>query len=328
MERPKPRVKPVERDVTGEIVYLDRMRQFGIDPQVYPGDLPDMAIDVYEIAADMYKSQGARPPIMDEYDKHDMEVPELGASCASLAEVLLTHKRPNSLSSFENFIVAMPPAEVLEALQKMRAGEVLAPDNEQLALSPSGGHYSAADVIKKDAKLTSVGVRAYGWSDGSKYLFTDEPGEQLQGSGNRLSYPSNEESHSYKLEVSFSYQHPKAGYFNERVILSVGQRGTTQISSQVWVAAYADMGYEGHGEKDLKDATEDDIAAFADLIAEMVGDEPEAVWQHNDRKIREYISTVPSEVAREYLLEWVDNKSSLAVYQELARDPTERPATC
>ncbi len=62
MERPRVINEPKHRKITGEIVYLDEARRRNETPKDYL-DLSDMAIQMYETAADMY-TNGQRPDIM------------------------------------------------------------------------------------------------------------------------------------------------------------------------------------------------------------------------------------------------------------------------
>lgn len=316
MERPKGRVEKIDRKLTDEIVYLDEMRRYDGSPQKYPEDVSDMAIQLFQTEADMMQNQGIRPEIMDLYEQYDNEESELNQSCAALAEELLKLKDPGSELTFEDFVVDTPAVEVLDELRKTRAGGVLAADDKQLAIPSNGEYYPILDIKKQDAKLTGVGVRAWGWSD-RKYIFTNDPGEPYQYPRDCLVYPGDEKSHSYELDITFSYDHPDAGYFNEKVSLTIGSRGNLQIGSDVWASVYAETGYEGHGGKSLKDASDEDVAAFADLIAKVVGDEPETVRHYNDRKLRAYIDKVANGESRDYLLEWLDNSHAAQVKYDL-----------
>lgn len=316
MERPKGEVEPRVRAVTGEVMYLDEARRLGSDPKQWPDDLSDMAIQLYEEEAAIANDRDWRPPILDEYESYDREIDELSASCAALAEELLKLKEPDSQWTFETFVIEEAPQEVLEKLKQTRVGEVLAGDDEQLAIPSNGEYYPVLDIKKQDMKLAGVSLRVFGWSD-RKYIFTNKPGEQYQYPQNCLVYPSDEKSKWYSLELTFAYDHPEAGAVNEEVQLSIGQRGDLSIHRQIWASPYAETGYEGHLGKGLEDTTDEDIAAFADLVAEIVGDEPEAVWHRNERVLAAYIDTVPSETARKYLGEWLTNMHASQILGDL-----------
>lgn len=315
MERPKQRVESVKREVTGEILYLDSARKHGDRPKEYPDDVSKIAVDLYENRARLMRAQGARPEIMGLYEQYD-ERSDLSSSCASLAEELLKLKRPGSTWTLENIVVETPAAAVLESLQNLRAGKVLAADDDQLAIPSNGEHYPMLDIKKKDATLTGVAARVWGWSD-RKQLVTSEPGEPYSYPRDCLMYPSDERSKRYELDIAFAYNHPEAGYFNEKVSLSIGPDGGLRISSQMWVSAYGEMGYEGHYGHSLDDATDADIAAFADLFAQVVGDEPEAVWHYDERIASAYMESITQQETQAYLEEWIDNTSIMQVYRAL-----------
>lgn len=319
MERPKARAELVKREVTGEIVYLNTMRELGQAPETYPDDIPDVDLQMYEAKAGLYQSRGDRPGIMDAYEKYEKEISEdLGASCAGLADELLKHKDPESPLTYEDFIVSTPATEVLESLKKLRAGELLAADDEQLAVLSGGEYYPVLDIKKQNSRLLDVTIRVSGWSD-VKYLFTNKPGEQRQYPQDYLRYPSNEKSHWYELDLIFSYEYPDSdsGYFNETVSLYIGQRGDLSLSSDIWAATYAETGYEGHGGKSLDGRSDEDVAAFADLIAKLVGDEPETIGHFNLKVLARYIDKVASEQSRVYLGEWLLNSHAAQVSYDL-----------
>lgn len=308
MERPKGEKRLVKREVTGEIVYLDEMRANAARVQEYPDDLDVPEVVRYETVAEAMRQAGQQPAIMAEYERYDDAPSKVKRSCTELAEILHSLQRPDARLTFEDIVVEQAPQQVQDALRTIRAGELLAHDDKQLAFESDGSYYPVLDIQKKDATLHSVSLRVFKWTQNYKGVFTNKKGETYQYPRDYLQYPSNEVSHNYELQLCFGYSHP-ASSFTETVTLAIGSEtdDSLRVSSEVWVAAYAETGYEGHGGKGLKHASDTDYAQLAGLMAEVVGDQPEAYWQREQRLMDDYIATVPDETSREYLREWVEN---------------------
>lgn len=286
MERPEVEIQPRQRKVTGEIVYLDEMRQRDIAPEPFQ-ELADMAIQSYEEQADAYKD-GERPAIMDEYEQHDFEPSPVVASCTALANELLALKNPKSPLTSVDIAVETDSDTVLAKLQTIAAGSLLSDDDEQLAIPSDGEYYPILDIRKQNATLVGAGLRVWGWDD-QKYVFINKDDEQYEYPKHALLYPSDEQRSIRQLEVSFTYdsEDEGAGGFLESVSLYLHSDGSATVSSRVWASAYAETGYEGHRGSSLDVVTDDDIAAFGDLVAEIVGDEPESVGMLQDRQLQE-----------------------------------------
>lgn len=300
MERPKVTVKPVEREVTGEIVYLDEMRRVGQFPSRYE-ELSDMAIQMYEESADLLAAHDVRPDIMDEYEQYDARFDEVYLSCVALVKELLELRGPNPEVTFVDIAVDTPAAEVLAKLHESRLDRVLNADDTQLAIESDGSYYPVLDIKKQDATLRNVGLTVWGWKDNRKYIMTDNKDARA------LVYPENEQSEWFEIDVVFGYNHPQAQWFSEKLTLSIGTQGDMRLSSGVSVPEYAETGYEGHGYQALSDQTDEDILHFADVVAEIVGDEPMTTRQHREREFEKFLNKIVLPESVEYLREWIDN---------------------
>lgn len=281
MERPKIQDTPLTREVTGEIVYLDEMRRLKLFPTKYD-DLSDMAIVMYEETADLFRSQNARPDIMDEYEANDCDVTETEYSCLAMADELLSLK-DNDEFTFVDIIVDSPADEVLRKLESIRAGELLAGEDDQLAIESDGTRYPVLDIKKKDLKLDSVSVRVFGW-DHDKYAHTNSQDEKYSAKEHRLVYPSSEKYRAREIELNFGYRN-KNTYVTEAIYLYLVEGGEPKMSSKLIISDYAETGYEGHGRASLHECTDKDLADFGDLIAEIVGDNPETYKTRRQRSI-------------------------------------------
>lgn len=316
MERPRVQEQMTrQREVTGEVVYLDAMRQAGQWPEPYEA-IPDMAIQLYEAQAASYRENGIRPAILDEYSLYDRPTPPLEASCIALADELLAHKAPDSPVTFVDIVAEMPAQEVLERLQRSPAGALLASDDEQLAIASDGSYYPVLDIRKSDATLTGVGVRIWGW-DYEKSVFTDQDDEPYDHNKHVLVYPSDEKTRVRELQITFMYDHP-ASHFQESILLRVDSQGP-DLYRNVYVTEYMETGYEGHAGKGLKHGKKQAVAEFADLVAEIVGDTPESVAESKIRAYLEYEQRVIIPESSAYLREWVENSWAGQVMYDLRR---------
>lgn len=314
MERPNVKNQLKQREVTGEIVFLDEMRRNGSG---YPGkfdELNETAIEIYNVKADTYRNvytfHGVRPEIMDLYEEYDGRLSDTEASCIALADELLTLKDKKSPLTFVDICIDQSAAGVLGKLKSLRAGELLTANDEQLAIESSGEHYPILDMRKEQADLIGVSLRVWGWNH-EKYTYTDSSEEKPDFKRTLLAYPADEKLAQRQLEVTFSYYNSQAvkdgsGHFNESVSLMVTEHGQASLFRSISAMAYAETGYEGHKHQRLEDIDEADIAAFGDFIAEIVGDIPESIGMRQDRRLAEVVDAAASEQAKRAIRELID----------------------
>ena len=320
------------REVTSEIMFLAEAREDGEPVGREYDKLSTTEAWEYVDRADVMWRQGIRPSILDDYEKYDYEPTDLSQNCIALAEELFSLKRPNSWLCSEEIVVKVPAARALAELRSIKVDALINSDDTQLAIPSDGEYYPVLDIKKRDSKLLGVDLSV--WSqEVKKYVLTNDPEVPYNYPVDCLVYPSTEKSHDYRLTIRFKYEHPELGCFGDDITLAVGDDGDLRMYNQVWAQAYVEMGYVGHEaegreEQEELDGIEDgDIAEFVDLIAKWVGDQPEAVWQYEIRKLREYINTVPSEMSREYLQEWANNTNASSIRDCLKRTRTSRGKT-
>lgn len=314
MERPRVKNQSKKREVTGEIVFLDQMRYNGGG---YPGKFEELKYEKAELYNARAKSSsihypvtGIRPEIMDLYDEYDSRLSDTEASCIALADELLAFKDEKSPLTFVDICVDEPATSVLNKLQSIKAGELLTADDEQLAIKSTGEYYPILDIRKDQADLIGVGLCVWGW-DHEKYTYTDSTEEMRDFKKDLLVYPSDEKMAQRQLEITFMYydrQAPKDGssHFNESISLTVSEHGRASLSRSISSMVYAETGYEGHKHESLKSIEEADIAAFGDLVAEIVGDVPESISMRQERKLAELVDAVASEAAKSMIRELLD----------------------
>lgn len=272
MELPKINHEKQSRQVTGEVVYLDEMRRANQFPDDYE-QLPNADLVGYESAANLYRVHGTQPEIMDELEKYDNTSEEV-ATYIALTDELLKLKRPDSPFTFVDIAVEVPASEVQDKLSQLKVGELLASEDQQIAIESNGEYYPVLDITKDKSTLRGVSVRAWGWDD-TKVVFTDDEDEQYEFPKHALVYPSNEKTTTRELDVTFVYTaNDQNEYWSEGISLHTSSNGNISVASDYIVSAYLETGYEGHGGERLKNVSSSDYMEFASLIAEIVGDEP------------------------------------------------------
>ena len=306
MERIESRYEPRQRAVTGEVVYFDDMRHQQEFPKRF-SELDDETRAMYEKMAEEYVELGIRPDILDEYEKFDIKMSDAERSCVEMSDELLKHKHRENLK-FASICIDVPPEEVLDKLKQTRIGNVLSGDDEQLAYESDGSYYPILDIKKKDATLTGVGLTVMDW-DSEKTAKTDKPGETWDPNRHVLRYPSDENDRHREFILSFGYKSPNLKTrdgFSEKITFTVGE-SVTGIYREVYVDEYAEMGYEGHHGKTLKKVSDDDVIAMGNLIAEIVGENPESPSERKTKMYNEFLTKILSAESRQYVEEWVNN---------------------
>ncbi len=315
MELPQVSIEPKKREVTGEIAYLNEMRRLNQVPATYL-ELGDLAIQLYETEASFY-GEGTRPEIMDEYEKYDTYPSEAVATCQALADALFALKDEKSPWTFVDIVIDKNPAEVLEKLKKIQAGHLLTDEDEQLAIPSDGSYYPMLDIKKNNAQLLGTGMRVFGW-DNPKYVRTDNFIRQNDYPRNILFYPSDEKSSIRQIELNFYYDTGENLSFSESIGLYITSNGSASLNRHIWSSEYAETGYEGHHHAHDTNVSDEDIIAFSELVAEIVGDEPESHPMRIDRQLQELIySATPS--AQEAIQTLLDTTSPVQAYSFLHR---------
>ena len=237
---------------------------------------------MYEAEADLYVAHDTHPDIMDEYEEHDKGEDKLCLEVIALADVLLEHRRPEAQLTFEDFVVPEPDDAVVRVQESSIGKALLAGPDTQFAIESDGSYYPILDIRRKDLALRGISVRAWGWNY-PRVAMTNGPGEPYRYPEHLLQFPSNEQDHTRQLDIRFSYSHPSARAVVEEIHLYTTDR-TARLSSQFWVSAYAETGYEGHGGKQIE-ATDESMLEFLELVARIVGDDPESYTEWYERKL-------------------------------------------
>lgn len=208
-------------------------------------------------------------------DQYDYEVEPVSADMIALTDALLEHKDTTSSLTFVDIVVSASREEALARLTSSRAGELIAHEDEQLAIESAGDYYPQLDIRKKKGAFTGVSVRAWGWND-PKYRYTDLNKEEVTYPREFKEYEG-EVDKTRQLDISLHY-----AIGGTTVVETITMYGSSighdmpLIGREVWVSAYAETGYEGHKAKRLENVTKKDVYELLDIVAEIVGDTPES----------------------------------------------------
>ncbi len=206
-------------------------------------------------------------------DEYDHELTQTQADAIMLADELLKHKLEGSSLTFVDIVLQGDQNAMLVDIEQGPLAYLLAASNEQLAIESDGSYYPKLDIRKQDAEFTGMSLRVWGWEDKKfRYKNRDDktPPYELQ------KYPGQIDK-ARQLEISMGYSVGKI-YASENLSLYVGsaRRGHISASSKISMAAYAEMGYEGHGGKHDNSISNESAEWFLDFIARNVGDEPKS----------------------------------------------------
>lgn len=271
-----PQSTPYDRPVTGEVIYRDDLRHFPPGEKARPySQLAPGERRSYEDRAKLFRDAGERPSIMDLYEKYDTALNLSDAECTArtYTESLFALGGEHNPLSLTEIIPWVEPARSLEVILKGDIADIIRSDEQQLALEPSD-YYPDIDVRKQNATLMQTTVTAWHW-ESSKTALLDP--EDAQKPYDVLIYPQDEALFLNQLDLSFHYDHPSAGGITETISLLSTQSGRLELSSLVWLSAYAESGYEGHSRQSINTPTDEQVAAFLEAVTTTVGDDPNPV---------------------------------------------------
>jgi hypothetical protein len=172
------------------------------------------------------------------------------------------------------------------------------------------------DIKKCDSQLIDVGAVVWQWRAPGVTRDPFAPAGQY-GGRSLLHFPADEPQVWGQLDITFSYLHPKEGEWFETLSLYQGIAGEVSLSGSTWLSAYAETGYEGDGNQKGRLTDQQAISEFADLIAELVGDEPISEQEYIRREFTAYLQEVKLAESSVYLREWAENMEPSEVLYEL-----------
>lgn len=156
-----------------------------------------------------------------------------------------------------------------------------------------------------------MSLRVWGWDD-KKFRYKNR--DDNTGPYELQKYPGQIDK-TRQLEISMGYRIGNL-YANESLSLYVGsaQRGHVRASSGISMAAYAEMGYDGHGGKHDNSISNESAEWILDFIARNVGDEPKSyddVMNERIAKVRELATSKGALGAIDRLIEETWNAQAL-----------------
>lgn len=218
-------------------------------------------------------------------DEYDHEISQAQADIIAFADELLKHKPEGSALTFVDIVLQGDSQQMLEELQQGPLGHLLASPDDNLAMESDGSHYPILDVRKRNASLTGIALRAWGW-DYDKIRYTDPTQENPPY--DYKEYPG-EKDKSRQLEISMGWRAGKShdNYATESISVSTyaAYLGDISASSQISMPVYAETGYEGHGGKYEKNVSDEAAEWFLDFIARYVGDQPKSYHELIDEQL-------------------------------------------
>jgi hypothetical protein len=304
MERPRGEKLVIQRQITGELMYIQDCWENNLQVNEF-ADLPPFARRAYEEAAATVNEQGGKPSVMAVLEHYDGARSELSRSCEALADELLR----SSDGSHEEIWVAMRPHEALERLQNLAVGRVLVGNDVQLADPYREGDGLELDIRKSNSLLTDVSLSVWKHGVNRKCAIVTEPGVEPSYPLDYLPYPTNEDAHQSQIGVAFAYYHPQEGHLSEMIWLYIDEFGNLSVFREMFVSRFGFASSEGAYNESLEDIPEHEIAAFADYIAELVGDGPISMRDREDDSLTHTINRIPDQLSRAYAQEWIDNMS-------------------
>ncbi|HRC28131.1 MAG TPA: hypothetical protein PKV96_01970 [Candidatus Saccharimonas sp.] len=203
--------------------------------------------------------------------RHEMqqvapEINQLYTGCISLADILLELKDPKAARTFQEVLVPREPQEVLERLQAIRAGELLAALDDEIDITPMIDDIDMFGVSKRDATLQRVGIVAWDWDSGVL-----DDADKIR-----------------KIDIEFHYLHPAAKDGVTETISLYVWCGEVTLMRGSFVKPHDEDEFEDSEDHALVGQTDQDIIDFIELVAWAVGDNPTAALrrERGERTIR------------------------------------------
>jgi len=227
-------------------------------------------------------------------DEFDHELTQVQADAIALADELLKRKRENSPLTFVDIVLVDDQHEMLAEIEAGPLSHLLAKPGKQLAMKFD--RHPRLDVRKKNGEFTGMSLRVWGWdedkfrytkphSDGPPYEFKEYPGEKDK---------------TRQLEISMGYEVGEETVTESlSVYTSSSRHDYIYASSQVYMDAYMEQGYEGHGGKSDYDISSEAVEWFLEFIARHVGDQPKSFHDLDEERIARIREIADAHGARE-----------------------------
>jgi hypothetical protein len=155
-----------------------------------------------------------------------------------------------------------------ELFHDARLAQIVASDDEQLALRHSGDRYENLNITKATSRPIGISAIAWGWEDEKLRYVRDNQG--VKG------YVVYEGEKDWRRQLDIGIHYAAGRHHVVETISLIGGSSRSkmpELTSQIWVGEYAETGYEGHNFKSLTNASEETVRYFMEMFERLVGAE-------------------------------------------------------
>lgn len=188
---------------------------------------------------------------MTEHLSHNPENPDTGQTTIdhlnTTVDTILAYKDPKSPFNFLHFPVLVDPRQLKADLAATRAGSLLLQPGEAFGIEDGGDYYPPLLMQVGEVEPTQAHLTA------SHQTFSD---------GSWFS----------SLEATMTYYGDQEHAAEKIIVEASNHSSRPQIFRKLYSMAYAETGYEGHGYKELEDATPEDAEEVMGVIVPLVMD--------------------------------------------------------
>lgn len=221
-------------------------------------------------------------------DCYDYELSQTQADFIALADAILEHRDPDYRLTYVDMVVEGDVDAIYTNIAASRIGSVLTRADEQLAIPSNGEHYPVLDLRKDHSALVGVSIRAWGW-DYDKIRYTDTDRTEITYP---RPYKIYEDSSDVARQMDVTFHYDCDGHmFSESICMYGSSMAPDNITvrNNVWIADYAETGYEGNGKNEANPLTDEAIYEYLDTVALLLGDAPLSFAEQDERRARELV---------------------------------------
>ena len=222
-------------------------------------------------------------------DCYDHELSLAQTDFFALSDAILEHRNPEHRLTYVDMVVEGDPGDVYREVGSTRVGSVLTGAHEQLAFASDGEHYPVLDLRKENSALVGVSIRAWGW-DYDKIRYTDKDRAEITYPRPYKVYEGQNDI-ARQLDVAFHYD-CEGHTFSESICMYGSSMASDNITvrNNVWIADYAETGYEGNGKNEANPLTDEAIYEYLDTVALLLGDAPLSYAELSERQAEELVT--------------------------------------
>ena len=248
-------------------------------------------------------------------DCYDYELSQTQADFIALADAILEHRDPDYRLTYVDMVVEGDVDAIYTNIAASRIGSVLTRADEQLAIPSNGEHYPVLDLRKDHSALVGVSIRAWGW-DYDKIRYTDTDRTEITYP---RPYKIYEDSSDVARQMDVTFHYDCDGHiFSESICMYGSSMAPDNITvrNNVWIADYAETGYEGNGKNEANPLTDEAIYEYLDTVALLLGDAPLSYAELSERQAEELVTLFATTKHEDAIVRIVDASwSAQSVYE-------------